>query len=83
MIATGDVTAGATALVSNKDALTAQSVGIQDLGGFTGSYMEGLQGQAQVTMSGQTYTIRGTAEGFDTDNPSARTTGTFVIKVAC
>jgi lipoprotein LpqH len=83
MIATGDVTAGATALVSNKDALTAQSVGIQDLGGFTGSYMEGLQGRAQVTMSGQTYTIRGTAEGFDTDNPSARTTGTFVIKVAC
>jgi ipoprotein LpqH len=83
MIATGDATAGATALVSNEDALTAQSVGIQDLGGFTGSYMEGLQGQAQVTMSGQTYTIRGTAEGFDTDNPSARTTSTFVIKVAC
>ena len=83
MIATGDVTAGATALVSNKDALTAQSVGIQDLGGFTGSYMEGLQGRAQVTMGGQTYTIRGTAEGFDTDNPSARTTGTFVIKVVC
>jgi hypothetical protein len=83
MIATGDVTAGATALVSNRDALTAQSVGIQDLGGFTGRYMEGLQGRAQVTMGGQTYTIRGTAEGFDTDNPSARTTGTFVIKVVC
>ena len=83
MIATGDAAAGATALVSNEDALTAQSVSIQDLGGFTGSYMEGLQGRAQITMSGQTYTIRGTAEGFDTDNPSARTTGTFSIKVAC
>jgi ipoprotein LpqH len=43
MIATCDATAGATALVSNKDALTAKSVGIQDLGGFTGSYMEDLQ----------------------------------------
>jgi lipoprotein LpqH len=83
MIATGDATAGATALVSNEDALSAQSVGIQDLSGFTGSYMEGLRGRAQIAMSGQTYTIRGTAEGFDTDNPSATTKGTFVIKVAC
>lgn len=82
-IATGNAAAGVTALVSNENALTAQSVSIQDLGGFTGSYVEDLQGQAQVTMRGQTYTIHGIADGFETDNPSTRTTGTFTIKIAC
>ena len=52
-------------------------------GGFTGSYMAGLGGKADVTMNDQTYTIRRSAEGFDTDNPSQRTTGTFTIRVAC
>lgn len=82
-IETGNSDAGTTVLVSNENGLTALSVSVHDLGGFTGSYMKGLQGQAQVTMSDQTFVVRGTAAGFDTDNPSARTTGTFVVKVAC
>jgi hypothetical protein len=82
-IATGTRAEGLDALVSNQDALTVRSINIHGLGGFTGSYVEGLQGQAQVTMGGQTYTIRGTAYGFEADNPSARTTSTFAIKVAC
>lgn len=82
-ITTGNPAAGITAFVSKKDALTADSVSINDLGGFTGSYMAGLGGKADVTMNDQTYTIRGSAEGFDTDNPSQRTTGTFTIRVAC
>ena len=41
-ITTGDQTAGVTAMVSNKDQLTAESVAIRDLGGFTGSYSAGL-----------------------------------------
>jgi ipoprotein LpqH len=82
-ITTGDTAAGVTALVSNKTGLTAKSVSINDLGGFTGSYLEGLDGKADVSMTGQTYVIRGTADGFDTDNPSVRATGTFAIQVAC
>jgi hypothetical protein len=82
-ITTGDTAAGVTALVSNGAGLTAKSVSINDLGGFTGSYMEGLDGKTDVTMTGETYIIRGTADGFDTDNPSMRTTGTFAIQVAC
>ncbi|BBU21146.1 conserved lipoprotein/antigen [Mycobacterium xenopi] len=82
-IATGTAAAGVDALVSNKDALNAKSVSIHGLGGFTGSYVEGLQGQAHATMRGQTYIIRGSADGFRQNDPSARTTGTFVIKVAC
>jgi ipoprotein LpqH len=82
-ITTGDTAAGVTALVSNETGLTTRSVSINDLGGFTGSYMEGLGGRTDVTMADETYLIRGTADGFDTDNPSMRTTGAFTIQVAC
>jgi len=34
-------------------------------------------------MTDRTYDISGTADGFNTDNPSFRTSGTFAIKVAC
>jgi ipoprotein LpqH len=82
-INTGDDQSGVTALVSNKDDLTAESVSIRNLGGFTGSYNAGLGGKADVTMTGRTYAITGTADGFATDQPSFRTNGTFTIKVAC
>jgi lipoprotein LpqH len=82
-ITTGDTAAGVTALVSNETGLTAKAVSINDLGGFTGSYMEGLDGKADVSMKGRTYIIRGTADGFETDNPNVRATGTFAIQVAC
>jgi len=82
-ITTGDTSAGTRAFVSSENALTAKAVNINDLGGFTGSYTQGLEGKADVTMNGYTYTIRGSAEGFDTNNPSLRAAGTFTIKVAC
>ena len=34
-------------------------------------------------MTGRTYDISGTADGFHTDNPSFRANGTFAIKVSC
>ena len=82
-ITTGDTAAGTKAFVSNESALAAKSVNINDLGGFTGGYAEDLQGAAEGTLHGYTYTIRGRAEGFDTDKPSLRATDTFTIKVAC
>jgi len=82
-VTTGDTAAGTTVFVSNEGALIAKTVSISDLGGFTGSYAEHLQGAADVTLHGYTYTIRGRAEGFNTDNPSLRATNTFTIKVAC
>ncbi len=84
IIKTGDDASGVTALVSNKDQLTAESVAIRDLGGFTGSYNQGLgDDTAKVGMTGRTYDINGTADGFDTDSPSFRNSGTFAIKVSC
>ena len=82
-ITTGDDASGITAMVSNKDQLTAESVAIRDLGGFTGSYNAGLGDTAKVTMTGRTYDISGTADGFRTDNPSFRKSGTFSVKVSC
>ena len=84
IIKTGDDASGVTALVSNKTQLTAESVAIRDVGGFTGSYSSGLgDDAAQVGMTGRTYDISGTADGFDTDSPSFRNSGTFAIKVSC
>ncbi len=82
-ITIGDTSTGTQAFVSNEKALTAKAVNINDLGGFTGSFNQDLQGKAEVTISGYTYTIRGSAKGFDTNNPSLNAVGTFTIKVAC
>ncbi|MEZ0351920.1 lipoprotein LpqH [Mycobacterium sp. pR1184] len=82
-VTTGETAASITALLSSENALSAKSVNINDVDGFTGSYMEGLQGEAYVSMNGRTYTIRGTAEGFSRDKPDVRTTGKFVIEIAC
>jgi ipoprotein LpqH len=82
-ITAGNETAGVTALVSNDAGLEAKTISINDMGGFTGSYMSGLGGKADVSMTGRTYIIRGTADGFDTANPHVRTTSTFAIQVSC
>jgi ipoprotein LpqH len=82
-ITTGDQSSGVTAMVTNRDRLVAESVSIRDVGGFTGSYNDGLGGDATVNMTGRTYDITGTADGFNTDSPSFRASGTFAMKVSC
>lgn len=87
IITTGDPddpqASGISAMVASEDELIVREVGIRNLGGFTGSYNDGLGGQASVTMTGRTYDIQGTADGFETANPSFRTTGNFQIKISC
>ncbi|BBZ27277.1 hypothetical protein MMAD_15720 [Mycolicibacterium madagascariense] len=82
-ITTGSGPMGTTTVVDNADGLTAKSVDIRDLGGFTGSYWQNLGGEAAVAMTGRTFTITGTAEGFDAANPSARIARPFSIKASC
>jgi lipoprotein LpqH len=82
-ITAGDAAAGVTALVSNDAGLEAKTININDMGGFTGRYARGLEGKADVSMTGRTYIFRGTADGFDAANPSVRTTDTFAIEVSC
>lgn len=85
-ITTGDETSGVTAMLSNRDELVPAWVRINNVGGFTGSYNSGVGDQseaADVSMTGRTYDISGTADGFNTDKPSFRASGTFAIRVSC
>jgi ipoprotein LpqH len=72
-----------TILVDNSEGLTAQGVAITNMGGFTGSYWRDQQGSARTSMVGQTYIISGSADGFGTDEPGARTSRDFTIRAAC
>ena len=83
MISSGTDTSGMSAMIDKGDELVVRAVGIRDLAGFTGSYNDGLGGQATVKMADRTYEISGTAEGFETAKPSFRASGTFGIKVSC
>lgn len=82
-ITAGDGSAGVNAQISNEAGLEAKAVNINDMGGFTGRYTSGLEGKADVRMTGRTYVIRGTATGFDSGKPSARITSTYAIEISC
>ncbi|MGW0160023.1 lipoprotein LpqH [Mycobacterium sp. NPDC003323] len=83
-INTGTDTSGVNALVSGGGDLTAQSVSIRDIAGFTGSYNAGLgEPDAEVSMVGPTFVITGTATGFRTDAASFTADGKFTLRVAC
>ncbi len=56
---------------------------IQNLGGFTGMYSRGGEGDAEMSMSGDKFTISGTANGFKTDKPNEAASATFKIVVTC
>ena len=63
--------------------LTAEFVRLHDLDGFTGSYEQQLQGEADVTMTGPAYHITGAALGFNKATPTRLKAETFTIKVSC
>jgi ipoprotein LpqH len=76
----GTTGTGTTVLV---DSGTPKGVTFNDVEGFTGSYWQDLQGSAQLGMVDQTYTLTGTAAGFNTEHPYTRTMNDFTVKVAC
>jgi ipoprotein LpqH len=60
-----------------------KGIAFHDVDGFTGSYWQDLQGSARLDIIDQTYTLTGTAAGFNAENPYARTVNDFTVKVAC
>lgn len=82
MITTGDDTSGATVMLSNAEQFGIESVSIRNFEGFTGSYHQGLQGDATVALTGPTYQFAGTARGFSPDSVQPQTLP-FTIKVTC
>lgn len=80
----GDDNSGAKVVVDEAaPPLTAKSVRIQDLGGFTGMYSQGDGGDANTSFGGDLFRISGTANGFNTDKPSEPAAATFRITAAC
>lgn len=72
-----------TTLLVGGEARTPKEVAFSDVEGFTGSYWQDLQGSARLAMVDQTYTLIGTAAGFNADRPYVRITNDFTVKVAC
>jgi lipoprotein LpqH len=62
---------------------TPKEVAFNDVVGFTGSYWQDLQGSARLAIVDQTYTLTGTAAGFNAEQPYTRTMNDFTVKVAC
>ncbi|HEV7853959.1 MAG TPA: lipoprotein LpqH [Mycobacterium sp.] len=82
-INTGNESSGTTSTIDTRDGLAVQFAQITDVGGFTGSYWAHLGPDAKVDMTGQTFVVTGSATGFNVENPSARATEDFSIRVAC
>ena len=75
--------AGATVIVDERaQPLTAESVRIRNLDGFTGMYSKDDGGDANMSFSGDKFTITGTANGFrtDTNEPAS---AAFKISATC
>jgi ipoprotein LpqH len=62
---------------------SAQSVHIENVGGFTGMYSQGGGGDADMSMTGDKFNVSGTASGYKTDKPGEPATATFKIVVTC
>jgi ipoprotein LpqH len=79
----GDL-AGATVTIDERaQPLTTTSVRIHNLGGFSGLYSLGGNGDASIGFSGDKYTISGTANGYMTDKPGEPASATFKISATC
>jgi hypothetical protein len=75
---------GATVTIDERaQPLTATSVRIRNVGGFTGMYSQGADGDAGMSFSGDKYTISGTANGYKTDKPGEPASATFKISATC
>ncbi|MCV7411268.1 hypothetical protein AWC05_28115 [Mycobacterium florentinum] len=62
---------------------SAEAVRIRNLGGFTGMYARGDGSPAEMSMSGDKFTITGTANGFKTDKPNEAASAKFKIIATC
>jgi hypothetical protein len=76
--------AGATVRIDERaQPLIAESVRIQNLGGFTGMYSKDDGGDVNMSFSGDKFTITGTANGFNTDKPGEPASAAFKIIATC
>ncbi|ETA91543.1 hypothetical protein O983_16895 [Mycobacterium avium 09-5983] len=78
-----DFSGAKVAVDENAQPPVVESVHIQNLSGFSGMYSRGGSGSADMSMTGDKFTISGTADGYKTDKPGEPATATFKIVVTC
>lgn len=84
MIDIGSDFAGAKVVVDESaQPAKAESVHIRNLGGFSGMYSRDGNGDADMSMTDDKFSISGTANGYRSDKPSEPATATFKIVVTC
>jgi ipoprotein LpqH len=80
----GDFSGAKVQLDGRHDPITAQSVRIQNVGGFTGMYSQGDGSEAaQTSFTGGRFTIAGTAHGSKADKSNEPETATFKVVGTC
>ncbi|OBF04253.1 hypothetical protein A5730_19820 [Mycobacterium sp. ACS4054] len=79
----GDFSGAKVVIDESAQQPAATSVHIRNLGGFSGMYSRGGDGNADTSMSGGKYTISGTANGYKTDKPGEPASASFKITVTC
>jgi ipoprotein LpqH len=82
-ITTGGNDSGTAATIDTSDGLVPLSVEVRNVDGFSGSFWHGLDDEPDVTLTGRTYLIEGTAMGYSDQNPTERVAEKFSIQVAC
>jgi hypothetical protein len=79
----GDFAGAKVVIDGRKEPMTTESVRIRNLGGFTGMYSKDDGGDANMSFSGDKFTITGTAHGYKSDKPGEPATASFKIIAAC
>ena len=79
----GDFAHATIAVDGHAERLTVTSVRIQNLGGFTGTYVKNGDSDATASSSGDKFTVSGTANGFKVDKPNEAASASFKIIVTC
>lgn len=82
IIETPEKDSGFRAAFSTGDQITAQSVEIRGLDGFTGAYWQGTVGDGEATIDNGTVRITGTAGG-EFEGSTDEATATFDIETRC
>ena len=79
----GDYSGAEIVIDEHAQPLVAKSVRIRNLGGFTGTHSKDDGANADVSVSGDRFTIIGTAKGFKTDKPGEPASAAFKISAKC
>jgi ipoprotein LpqH len=82
-IAVGGNTTGISVVLTDANPPAVKAVQLGNVNGVTLQYAQGGQGNASVTMDGNTYKVTGTATGVDMANPTQPVNKPFEIDATC